>query len=153
MFFLFYFFILKFLYVCFAGKGINQNFKWLYCLENDLRDKIRTALSDEPNWIDDPAFTKMKEDVEDRKKNETESKILLRDPDVLTYLTLGELKQVVIQKWNKFEDNGIFRERKYIDRILTDINKARIVLAHNSKLQKLDVEQLMLNLQYYGQQN
>jgi len=130
-----------------------ESYKWLYCLENDLRDKIRTALSDEPNWIDDPAFATMKKNVEDNKRRETESKILLRDPDVLTYLTLGELKEIVSRKWKKFEDNGIFREQKYIDRILTDINKARIVLAHNSKLQKLDVEQLMLNLQYYGQQN
>lgn len=130
-----------------------ESYKWIYCLENDLRDKIRTALQDEPNWIDDAAFSRMKLDVEDRKQKEADAKILLRDPDNLTYLTLGELKQIVIQKWQKFEDNGIFREKKYIDRILTDINKARIVLAHNSKLQKLDVEQLMINLQYYGQQN
>lgn len=130
-----------------------ESYQWIYCLENDLRDKIRTALYDEPNWIDDTGFAKMKQDIEDRKKNEAEAKILLRDPDNLTYLTLGELKQIVIQKWVKFEDNGIFREKKYIDRILTDINKARIVLAHNSKLQKLDIEQLMINLQYYGQQN
>jgi hypothetical protein len=130
-----------------------ESYKWIYCLENDLRDKIRTALSDEPNWIDEPGFARIKQDVEDRKQSELESKILLRDPDNLTYLTLGELKQIVMQKWQKFEDNGIFRERKYIDRILTDINKARIVLAHNSKLQKLDAEQLMINLQYYGQQN
>lgn len=130
-----------------------ESYKWIYCLENDLRDKIRTALYDEPNWIDEPSFATMKQDVEDRKKSESEAKILLRDPDNLTYLTLGELKQIVIQKWKKFEDSGIFRDKKYIDRILTDINKARIVLAHNSKLQKLDAEQLMINLQYYGQQN
>ena len=130
-----------------------ESYKWIYCLENDLRDKIRTALHDEPNWIDESGFVKIKAKVEERKKDEAEAKILLRDPDNLTYLTLGELKQVVIQKWQKFEENGVFREKKFIDRILTDINKARIVLAHNSKLQKLDVEQLMINLQYYGQQN
>ena len=122
-------------------------------MENDLRDKIRTALSDEPNWIDDPAFSKIKQDVFDRKKSESEARILMREPDDFVYLTLGELKQVVIQKWKKFEDNGIFREKKYIDRILSDINKARIVIAHNAKLQKLYTDQLMLNLQYYGKQN
>jgi len=130
-----------------------ESYKWLYCLENDLRDKIRTALADEPNWIDDPSFATMKKNVEENKRKESEAKILLRDPDILTYLTLGELKEIVTRKWKKFEDNGIFREQRYIERILTDINKARIVLAHNSKLQKLDAEQLMLNLQYYGQQN
>src|SRR3989338_3472645 len=68
-------------------KEANDNvepYKWLYCLENDLRDKIRTALIDEPKWIDDPLFSKLKQDVEDRKKSEAESRILLRDPDDLS---------------------------------------------------------------------
>lgn len=137
-------------------KEANDNqepYKWIYCLENDLRDKIRTALGAEPNWINESAFSKIKKDIEDRKQSESEARILLREPDDLAYLTLGELKFIIVQKWDKFEELGIFREKKYIDRILTDINKARIVLAHNSQLQKLDLEQLMLNLQYYGKQN
>jgi len=137
-------------------KEANDNlesYKWLYCLENDLRDKIRTALVDEPNWIDDAQFSRLKTDVEDRKRSESGARILLREPDDLMYLTLGELKQVVLQKWQKFEDNGIFRSKNYIDRILTDINKARIVIAHNAHLDKLDLDQLELNLHYYSKQS
>lgn len=136
-------------------KEANDNlepYSWLYCLENDLRDKIRTALADESNWFDDPAFTRLKTDVEGRKQSESEARILMRAPDDLMYLTLGELKQVITQKWQKFEDTGMFRDKRYVERILTDINKARIVVAHNSKLQKLDYDQLRLNLQYYGRQ-
>lgn len=137
-------------------KEANDNlesYRILYCLENDLRDKIRDCLSDEPNWFDDPMFTAMKTDIDRRKKEEAKAKILLREDDDLVYMTLSELKEVVMKKWDKFEQNGVFRSKSYIDRILTDINKARIIIAHNSKLQPIDVEQLSLNLGYYYKQN
>ncbi|MCE2507533.1 MAG: hypothetical protein J4F36_13920 [Nitrosopumilaceae archaeon] len=137
-------------------KEANTNleyYKILYCLENDLRDKIRNCLQDEPNWIDESTFANLKLEFEKRKKEEAKAKILMREDDVLTYLTLGELKEVVLKKWSKFEKNGVFRSKSYIDRILTDINKSRIIIAHNSKLEEIDREQLKLNLEYYYKQS
>ena len=137
-------------------KEANDNleyYKILYCLENDLRDKIRNCLQDEPSWIDEPSFSNLKIEFEKRKKEEAKAKILMRDDDVLTYLTLGELKDVILKKWDKFEENGVFRSKSYIDRILTDINKSRIIIAHNSKLAEIDMSQLKLNLEYYYKQS
>ena len=130
-----------------------ESYVILYCLENDLRDKIRDCLADEPNWIDDSVFDKLKKDIQERKTRESKAKILMRDDDNLVYMTLGELKEVILQKWNKFEQSGVFRSKSYIDRILTDINKSRIIIAHNCKLQDLDKEQLNLNLKYYNSQS
>ena len=137
-------------------KEANDNlesYKILYCLENDLRDKIRDCLSDEPNWIDDSAFVGLKKEIDERKKKESKSKILMRDDEYLIYMTLGELKDLILKKWSKFEQLGVFRSKLYIERILTDINKARIIIAHNSKLHDLDREQLNLNLRYYIMQD
>ena len=130
-----------------------ESYVVLYCLENDLRDKIHDCLFDEPKWIDDPTFKQLKEDVQDRKAKESKAKILMRDDDDLVYMTLGELKEVILKKWDKFEQSGVFRSKSYIDRILTDINKSRAIIAHNCKLQDLDKEQLNLNLKYYSSQN
>ncbi|EIJ66163.1 hypothetical protein BD31_I1684 [Candidatus Nitrosopumilus salaria BD31] len=136
-------------------KEANDNieaYKILYCLENDLREKIRDCLSGEPNWIDDAMFSNLKTEINKRKIDESKAKILMRDDDDLIYMTLGELKDVILKKWDKFEQSGVFRSKPYIDRILTDINKARIIIAHNSKLQDIDIEQLNLNLGYYNKQ-
>ena len=124
----------------------------LYCLENDLRDKIRDCLVNEPNWIDDSMFDKIKKNIQDRKTMEFKAKILMRDAD-LFYMTLGELKEVILKKWDKFEQSGVFRSKSHIDRILTDINKSRIIIAHNCKLQDLDKDQLNINLKYYNNQS
>lgn len=131
----------------------TESYQILYCLENDLREKIRECLSSEFNWFDAPEFTHLKTQINERKNNESKTKILMRDDDDLVYMTLPELKDVILKKWNKFEENGMFRSKQYIDRILTDINKCRIIIAHNSKLEEIDKSQLKLNLQYYYKQN
>ena len=137
-------------------KESNDNMKSyqiIYCLENDLREKIRNCLHDDSNWFDDSQFSQMKTKIEERKRDEAKAKIIMRDDDVLIYMTLGELKDVILKKWDKFEQSGVFRSKQYIDRILTDINKARIIIAHNSKLEEIDISQLKLNLEYYNKQN
>ena len=131
----------------------TESYQILYCLENDLREKIRDCLSDEPNWFDASEFSHLKRQIEERKRNESKAKILMRDDDVLVYMTLPELKDVILKKWDKFEETGVFRSKQYVDRILTDINKCRIIIAHNSKLEEIDVSQLKLNLEYYYRQN
>ena len=130
-----------------------ESYVILYCLENDLRDKIRDCLANESNWIDGSEFKKLRESIQERKTKEYKTKISMRDDDDLVYMTLGELKEVILQKWDKFEQSGVFRSKPYIDRILTDINKSRIIIAHNCKLQDLDKEQLYLNLKYYDSQS
>jgi len=134
-----------------AYANLNP-YKWFYCFENDLRDKIREVYQNNPNWLD-KVPTGTKTEIENRMKKELKSIITLRKSDELSYFTLGELKDLILNNWDDFEKEGMFRDKEFINRILTDLSPSRNILAHNNPLDELDVGRIESTLRYYGRQN
>ena len=66
----------------------------------------------------------------------------------MVYATLPELNKTIQLNWSDFE--SIFRDNKFIEQIIREINDRRIVVAHNSLLKDLDIQRLKNTLTYYG---
>lgn len=129
------------------AEKMAEIYKQIYCFENDLRDKIRTVIpeADRSNKIPKDVQT----NIADRKSGEQSSVILIRsEEDDLVYATLPELKNIILKNWSDF--GGIFRDDKFIELIIKEINDRRIVVAHNSLLKDLDIKRLENTLAYYG---
>lgn len=130
------------------AEKMAEIYKMIYCFENDLRDKVRTVVKASPDsWNKVPRD--VQSNIEKRKKDEQSAVILIRsEEDDLVYATLPELNKIIQENWADFE--GVFRDKTFIDQIISEINDRRIVVAHNSLLKDLDVKRLENSLAYYG---
>jgi len=134
-----------------AHNNLNP-YKWFYCFENDLREKIRVVYDKNSKWLD-KVPTATKTEIENRMKKELKAIISVRKTDELAYFTLGELKDLILSNWSDFEKAGLFRDKEFINRILTDLSPSRNILAHNNPLDELDVGRIESTMRYYGTQN
>lgn len=130
------------------AEKMAEIYKQIFCFENDLRDKIRAVVKkDAASWLKVPRDVTTK--IEQRKTDEQSAVILIRsEEDDLVYATLPELKKIIQDNWSDFE--GLFRDSKFIQQIINEINDRRIVVAHNSLLKDLDIQRLINSLAYYG---
>ncbi len=134
-----------------ANNNINP-YKWFYCFENDLRDKIREVYEGNSDWIS-KVPEKTRKDIETRMGKELKAIITLRKSDELAYFTLGELKDLILANWDDFAKEDIFREKEFMNRILTDLTPSRNMLAHNNPLDELDMQRVESTMRYYGLHN
>lgn len=134
-----------------AHNNINP-YKWFYCFENDLRDKIRSVFKNESNWIS-KVSPKTQNEIKQRMEKELKAIITIRKSDELSYFTLGELKDLILSNWDDFEKEGMFRDKEFMNRILTELTPSRNILAHNNPLDELDVGRIESTLRFYGLHN
>jgi len=123
-------------------------FKWLFVFENDFRDLCRNVLGKKFNLDDEEIFEKLKikEDeagtIKKRIKGEEASLSSSREKsDVLDFFTLPELKNLVVNNWDFFEED-FPRGKKFVDSIINQLNRHRISVAHFFELDELDIRDL-----------
>lgn len=128
------------------AERTTEPFKWLFAFENDLRNQLREVL--EEKMEDEDWLNKLNLDDETRKiinqrmKNEQDSLSSSRiNSDELDFCTLPELKEIIVKNWKMFEENYP-RGARFLDNIIRDINRYRIIVAHFSELSKSDKQNL-----------
>lgn len=106
----------------------------LFCFENEIRDFIRETLSEKEgsNWINNIS-PKIKQAAEDKKN------IALKDSwlegektDILGFFDFGHLSQVIINKWEFFEN--IIPSQHWLKQRMEELEKVRNFIAHNRML-------------------
>ena len=129
------------------SKDMSTCYQVLYCFENDLR-KIINDIMDESfgeNWWDKNVRQGIKDDVKKRQKAEKNSVYFARVDDPLYFTTLGELKEIISDSYDVFTNH--FRSQKFVEELLFQINRLRIVVGHNCMLEELDMTTLMQNIE------
>jgi hypothetical protein len=134
-----------------AYHNINP-YKWFYCFENDLRDKIRAVFKNETNWLQ-KVPEKTRTEIQNRMEKELKAIITIRKSDELSYFTLGELKDLILSNWDDFEREGMFRDKEFMNRVLTELTPSRNILAHNNPLDELDMQRIESTMKFYGLHN
>jgi hypothetical protein len=81
-------------------------FAVLFCFENEIRDFIREALMEKegPDWMDGMP-PKVREHAESRRNTALKDSWLEGEKtDLLGFVEFGHLAQIIIAKWDLFED-------------------------------------------------
>jgi HEPN superfamily Swt1-like protein len=106
----------------------------LFCFENEIRDFIREALAEKegPNWQENLP-QKIKEQAASRRETALkDSWIEGEAADVLGFVDFGHLAQIIIAKWEHFED--IVPTQHWLKQRMDELEKARNFTAHNRML-------------------
>lgn len=129
------------------SHDMSECYQILYCFENDLR-KIINDIMDESfgaNWWDQTVRQGIKDDVKKRQEAEKNSVFFARVDDPLYFTTLGELKEIISDSYEAFTNH--FRSQKFVEELLFQINRLRIVVGHSCMLEEMDMTTLKQNIE------
>ena len=115
--------------------------------ENDLREIINDVMDESfgPEWWEQKVRDSIKNDVKKRRDAEKNSVYFARVDDPLYFTTLGELKEILSDNYEVFTNH--FRSQKFVEELLFQINRLRIVVGHNCMLEEMDMTTLMQNIE------
>jgi len=116
----------------------------LHCFENEVRSLIRETLEekDGPDWVHKlPA--KIKEHAENRQKAAVSDSWLEGEKsDLLGFMEFGHLSQIIINKWEHFED--IMPSRHWLKQRMDELEKTRHFIAHNRVLLPTEFQRIYM---------
>jgi len=118
-----------------------------FCFENSVRELVSSRLKERygNDWWNSCAPQKVKTKVDTRKKKEATNR--WHDPrgaEEIYYADFGDLSDIIINKWNDFED--FFPDQDWIRNRLSDLENSRNVIAHNSLLSERDIIRIKSHL-------
>jgi hypothetical protein len=106
----------------------------LHCFENEVRALIRETVEENEgrDWTD-KLPQKIKQSAEDRQKAaQTDSWLEGEKSDLLGFVDFGHLAQIIIAKWEFFED--IMPSQHWLKQRMDELEKTRHFIAHNRTL-------------------
>lgn len=126
---------------------MSECYQILYCFENDVRKIINDVMDETfgPEWWDTHVRESIKTEVKKRRIAEQNSVYYSRGDDPLYFTTLGELKEIIIDNYENFTNH--FRSKPFVEELLFQINRLRIVVGHNYVLEDLDISTLKQNIE------
>lgn len=86
-----------------------EAYRWIFCLENTIRDFLRNIFRKEKDWLDKRLDKEIKKDIKRAKKEPYYAH--KRAKDDLEYVTLGHLQKIIISNKN-WEDLSSFLKEK-----------------------------------------
>jgi hypothetical protein len=116
----------------------------LFCFENEIRDFIRSALSEKegPDW-QDKLPPKIKGHAESRRDAAIKDSWLEGEKaDLLGFVDFGHLAQIVIYKWDHFKD--VIPTQHWLKQRMDELEKARNFIAHNRMLLPSEFQRLYM---------
>jgi len=106
----------------------------IHCFENEVRSFIRETLEEKEgaNWID-KLPPKIKEHAEGRREAALKDSWLEGEKtDLLGFLEFGHLAQIIINKWEHFQD--IIPSQHWLKQRMDELERVRHFIAHNRML-------------------
>ena len=128
------------------SMDMSDCYQILYCFENDLRKVINDVMLESigSDWWNQCVRQSIRDDVKRNQTAEQNSVYYGRIDDPLYFTTLGDLKEIVTENYEYFEN--YFRSKRFVDELLFQINRLRIVVGHNCMLENMDIETLKQNI-------
>jgi hypothetical protein len=106
----------------------------LHCFENEVRQFIRETLEEKEgvDWIE-KIPRRIKEHATNRREAALKDSWLEGEKtDILGFLEFGHLAQIMIEKWEQFED--IIPTQHWLKQRMDELEKVRHFIAHNRML-------------------
>ena len=136
------------------AESMARQYVVFYCLENSIRELVKDRLEDvhgddwwdEPNVVPDP----VKRNAEDNQKREQATGVTPRSDELLDYSNFGELGEIIKANWDVFGD--MFRDKKAVGRVLSNLNTLRSPIAHCKALAEDEIARLHLALRDWFRQ-
>lgn len=116
----------------------------LHCFENEVRTLIRETLEEKEglDWID-KLPQKIKQFAEGRQKVAlTDSWLEGEKSDLLGFVEFGHLSQIIIDKWQFFED--IMPSQHWLKQRMDELEKTRHFIAHNRTLLPTEYQRIYM---------
>lgn len=114
---------------------MQRYYKFMFVFENLLRAFVSDRFSevDGELWFEKRASTKMKDKVEQRRKDEAENSWHCgRNKDPLYCLDFGDLSLLIKNHWNVFED--LLPSQDWVASRINETERTRNVIAHTGLL-------------------
>jgi hypothetical protein len=106
----------------------------IHCFENEVRTFIRETLEEKDglNWLD-KMTPKIKAHAENRRDTALKDSWLEGEKtDLLGFLEFGDLAQIIINKWEHFQD--FIPSQHWLKQRMEELEKVRHFIAHNRML-------------------
>ena len=129
------------------SMDMSDCYQILYCFENDLRKVISDVMLESigSDWWEQCVRQSIRDDVKRNQTAEQNSVYYGRIDDPLYFTTLGDLKEIVTENYEYFEN--YFRSKRFVDELLFQINRLRVVVGHNCMLENMDIKTLKQNIE------
>lgn len=130
----------------FRAAEMARYYETFYALENHIRDLILSTLEaeTEPNWWTACVPKDIRDRAQFARDKEINRAVTPRSEELLVYTTFGELGQIILANWIKFE--SVFKSKKGVEEITARLNMLRGPIAHNGVLERDEVVRLMLSI-------
>lgn len=117
------------------AKIMSKTYEYLYCIENILRSFLETH----PNRANFFIPGNIQKTIDQRKLDESKNKwIALRGNNDFFYIDFKDIGGIIANNWNFFEGN--FPSQYWIIGKIEDLARCRNLIAHNSYLDKHELE-------------
>jgi len=116
----------------------------LHCFENEVREFIREMLREKEGagWID-KLPPKIKQHAEGRRDAaDRDSWLEGEKTDLLGFLEFGHLSQIMINKWEHFQD--VIPSQHWLKQRMDELEKVRHFIAHNRMLLPSEFQRLYM---------
>jgi hypothetical protein len=118
-----------------------------FCLENAVRELIVERMDQQhgPDWWDLKIASGIRQKVETRREKEgTNRWHSRRGAEEIYYTDFGDLALIIQNSWSDFSD--LFPDVAWITSRLKDLELSRNVIAHNNRLDQLEVDRIGMYL-------
>ncbi|HYW00812.1 MAG TPA: Swt1 family HEPN domain-containing protein [Candidatus Acidoferrum sp.] len=115
-----------------------------YCIENTIRKLISERMLEKyhAEWWTTKVPEKVRDEVKERQEKEKDTPMSIRSTDPLAYTTFGELIDILNSNWSDFADT--IRSQRAMQRILSELNSLRGIIAHSADLSDDDIARFQL---------
>lgn len=118
-------------------------FTVFFCLENSVRELITDRLRERHgiDWWETCVPTKIRTSVESLKKSEALHRYhTSRSSELIGYTTFGNLGQIIISRWEDFED--LIPDQAWISSRFKDLEMSRNIIMHTGILAEIEIDRV-----------
>ena len=124
-----------------AAARMSSVFVVFFSMENSVRELITQRLSEKYglNWWEEKIPQKIREKVNSLKDSEELHRYHTpRSSELIGYTTFGHLAQIIIARWEDFED--LFPDQAWINSRFSDMERSRNIIMHTGILEEVEIE-------------
>lgn len=129
---------------------MSEHYKLFYSLERSIRDMISEVMTKEygKDWWYEKVDRRVRESVIRKIKDEQGTLFTKQSERPIDYALFSELGYIMTYNWDLFS-NKFMKDQKVLIRIMTDLNKLRIPIAHCNPFNKKEKELFYLTVGYW----
>jgi hypothetical protein len=133
------------------ARRMGEVYELLYCLENSVRELIRTSLLESlgaERWWEDGVPEKIRRSAESRARDDERAPWHSpRGDSLLVYIDFLQLGEIILHRWADFED--LLGDHAWVENYFKEMNRTRRALAHTGSLTQHDVDWMEMRVRQW----